>query len=46
MQLRASQKDQSPENFALLQHMALNLLNLERTAKCGIKAKRNTRWME
>jgi len=33
-------KDHSPENFAVLRHMALNLLKHERTAKCGTKAKR------
>ena len=33
-------KDFSPENFAVLGHMALNLLKHERTAKCGTKAKR------
>lgn len=33
-------KDFSPENFAVLRHMALHLLKHERTAKCGTKAKR------
>jgi predicted transposase YbfD/YdcC len=33
-------KEHSPENFAILRHMALNLLKQERTAKCGTKAKR------
>ncbi len=33
-------KDNSPENFAVPRHMALNLLKHERTAKCGTKAKR------
>ncbi len=33
-------KDFSPENFAVLRHMALHLLKHERTARCGTKAKR------
>jgi predicted transposase YbfD/YdcC len=32
-------KDQSPENFAVLRHIALNLLKQEKTAKGGIHAK-------
>lgn len=30
----------APENFAILRHIALNLLHHETSAKCGIKAKR------
>ena len=33
-------KDNGPQNFAVLRHIALNLLKQEKTAKCGIKAKR------
>jgi predicted transposase YbfD/YdcC len=32
-------KDQAPENFAVLRHIALNLLKHEKTAKGGIHAK-------
>ena len=33
-------KDNSPQNFAIIRHMALNLLKLEHSLKVGIKAKR------
>jgi predicted transposase YbfD/YdcC len=33
-------KNNAPQNFAILRHMALNLLKQEKTAKGGIKAKR------
>jgi predicted transposase YbfD/YdcC len=33
-------KENGPQNFAILRHIALNLLKQEKTAKCGIKAKR------
>jgi predicted transposase YbfD/YdcC len=33
-------KDNAPQNFAVLRHMALNLLKQEKSAKGGIKAKR------
>jgi predicted transposase YbfD/YdcC len=33
-------KDNGPQNFAVLRHIALNLLKQEQAAKCGIKAKR------
>lgn len=34
-------KDNSPENMAIVRHIALNLLNQEKTSKVGIKAKRH-----
>jgi predicted transposase YbfD/YdcC len=33
-------KDNAPQNYAVLRHMALNLLKQEKTVKAGIKAKR------
>jgi len=34
-------KDNGAENFAMLRHIALNLLKRERTSKVGVKIKRN-----
>ena len=40
-------KDQAPENFAVLRHVALNLLKQEKTAKGGIHAKQlQSAWNE
>jgi predicted transposase YbfD/YdcC len=33
-------KDNGAQNFAILRHIALNLLKQEKTAKCGVKNKR------
>jgi predicted transposase YbfD/YdcC len=33
-------KGNGPQNFAVLRHIAVNLLKQEKTARCGIKAKR------
>ena len=33
-------KDHAPENFAILRHMALNLLKQDHSVKAGVKAKR------
>ena len=34
-------KDHGAENFAMLRHIAVNLLNREKTVKVGVKIKRN-----
>jgi predicted transposase YbfD/YdcC len=33
-------KDNAPQNFAMLRHISLNLLNQEKTSKTGVKNKR------
>jgi len=33
-------KDNAPQNFAILRHISLNLLNQEKTSKTGAKNKR------
>jgi len=34
-------KDNAPQNLAILRHIALNLLNQDKTVKAGVKRKRN-----
>lgn len=34
-------KDNAPENFSIIRHIVLNLLKMEKTAKVGLKIKRN-----
>ena len=33
-------KDHGPQNFAILRHIALNLLRQEQSTRCGVKGKR------
>ena len=34
-------KDNAPQNLAIIRHIALNLLNQDKTVKAGVKRKRN-----
>ena len=34
-------KDNAPENFSIIRHIALSMLKKEKTSKVGIKIKRN-----
>lgn len=36
-----ARKDNAPENFAIIRHIALNMLKMEKTAKVGLKIKQN-----
>ncbi|MUG96072.1 hypothetical protein F7734_28510 [Scytonema sp. UIC 10036] len=36
-----NRKDNAPQNLAIVRHIALNLLNQEKTVKAGVQRKRN-----
>ncbi|MBD2777074.1 ISAs1 family transposase [Iningainema sp. BLCCT55] len=38
-------KDNAPQNLAIIRHVALNLLNQEKTVKAGVKRKRSGSWL-